>query len=173
VDFIWTQEHLYSVLPNPIRYFLMHGELTGRENDCLMAVGNLTSTGWAARVKDVAVEMQVSPPTAVEYLEKLARVKLVEKGATGYRLSAEGARQVDELVRVHRLFETLLFRTGMSLEEAHRISSSIDRHVDSKGAAVLCARLNHPKMCPHDRPIPAGDEYDYSRLAHKESGRPQ
>jgi len=138
----------------------MKSELTTREYDCLLAIELLTSTGWAARVKDVAERMHVTPPTAVEYLERLARTSLVEKGSTGYRLSPAGTRYVDGLVRVHRLFETLLFRTGMSLEDAHRISSSIDKHVDDRGAAALCARLNHPKKCPHDRPIPAGDRYD-------------
>jgi len=139
---------------------LTNYDLTARESDCLLAVEELTSGGWAARVKDVAAQMRVSPPTAVEYLEKLAKAKLVDKGTTGYRLSADGIRHVDGLVRVHRLFEILLFRTGMSLEDAHRISSSVDKHVDIRGADALCARLNHPKRCPHDRPIPAGDRYD-------------
>lgn len=138
----------------------MKRELTNRECDCVFTVGRLTSTGWAARVKDVAEEMKVSPPTAVEYLERLSKANLIEKGTTGYRLSPDGVRCIDGLVRVHRLFEILFYRTGMSLEDAHRISSSVDKHVDEEGAAILCAQLNHPKRCPHDRPIPAGDEYD-------------
>jgi DtxR family Mn-dependent transcriptional regulator len=138
----------------------MNRELTTRESDCLFTIERLTSGGWAARVKDIAEEMRVSPPTAVEYLVKLSDAGLVEKGVTGYRLSAEGTRSVDRLIRVHRLFETLLFRAGMSIDEAHRISSSVDRHVGANEAAVLCAKLNHPKTCPHDRPIPAGDEFD-------------
>lgn len=116
--------------------------------------------GWAARVKDVAASMKVKPPTAIEYLEKLVKASVVEKGVTGYRLTKKGAELVGELTRTHRLFETLLYRTGVPLEEAHRISSSLERHVDSKASSSLCLQLNHPKTCPHAMPIPPGDQYD-------------
>lgn len=138
----------------------MSRALTPRDYDCLSIVKRLTAGGWPARVKDVAVEMRVKPPTALGFLEKLAEASAIEKGPSGYRLTKEGSRVVDGLTRTHRLFETLFVRNGISVEEAHRISSSIDRYVDQSAAAQLCAGLNHPKKCPHDMPIPAGDKYD-------------
>ncbi len=134
--------------------------LTERDFDCLQAVKEITVAGWAARVKDVAVNMWVKPPTAIGYLDKLVKASMIEKGSSGYRLTPSGARLVEELTRTHRLFETLLYRAGVPLEEAHRISVAVEKHVDAEGAAALCLQLNHPKVCPHDRPIPAGDKYD-------------
>ena len=134
--------------------------LTKREADCVGAVAELTSLGWPARLKDVAASMHVRAPTALEFVERLARGGFVEKGATGYRLTARGREVAGELVRAHRLFELLLFRSGMSLEEAHRISSLVDKHVDERATSELCAQLNHPKTCPHGASIPAGDRFD-------------
>lgn len=138
----------------------MEPSLTERDYDCLVAVRSLTAEGWVARVKDVASRLKVKPPTALGFLDRLVHVSAVEKGSVGYRLTPKGTRLLDEITRSHRLFETLLFRTGMSLDEAHMISSSIDKHIDDKAAALLCARLDHPKKCPHNMPIPAGDQYD-------------
>jgi DtxR family transcriptional regulator, Mn-dependent transcriptional regulator len=134
--------------------------LTPRDYDCLSAMKHLTADGWAARLKDVAAEMGVKPPTAIGFLERLIMASAVEKGAGGYRLTKEGLNLSNELTRSHRLFETLFVRTGIPIDEAHRISSSIDRYVDGRALAVLCARLDHPKKCPHNMPIPAGDKYD-------------
>jgi DtxR family Mn-dependent transcriptional regulator len=138
----------------------MEDGLTERDYDCLATVRDLTAGGWAARVRDVAARLRVKPPTAIGFLDRLVRLSAVEKGSVGYRLTPNGTRLLDEVTRSHRLFETLLFRTGMSLDDAHTISSSIDKHVDYKAAALLCAQLDHPKKCPHNMPIPAGDQYD-------------
>jgi Mn-dependent DtxR family transcriptional regulator len=138
----------------------MQPSVTGRDYDCLKAVKRLTADGWVARVKDIAAIMGVKPPTALGFLDRLVKVSAVEKGAMGYRLTKEGSELIDDLTRNHRLFETLLFNTGMPLGEAHRISSSIDMYIDKRGASMLCAQLNHPKKCPHRMPIPAGDQYD-------------
>jgi len=135
-------------------------KLTKRDYDCLRAIMALTADGWAARVKDVASALGVRPPTVIGFLDRLVQLSVVERGPGGYRLSRKGSKLVDELTRSHRLFETLLFRTGLTIEEAHLISLSIDKDIDDKAAALLCARLNHPKKCPHDMPIPAGDQYD-------------
>jgi len=138
----------------------MKPTLTERDYDCMVALRRLTTDGWIARVKDVAIIMHVKPPTALGFLDRLVQASAAEKGPGGYRLTRKGSMLVDQVTRSHRLFETLLFRTGMSIEEAHVISSSIDRHIDDKAAALLCAQLDHPKKCPHDMPIPAGDRYD-------------
>jgi len=138
----------------------MQSTLTTRDYDCLKAVKSLTADGWVARVKDVATSMQVKPPTALGFLDRLVQMSAVEKGVVGYRLTQRGVKLVDDLTRSHRLFETLFFRTGIPLEEAHRISSSIDRYVDDRAAALLCAQLDHPKRCPHEMPIPPCDQYD-------------
>lgn len=131
-----------------------------REFDCLDSIHALSSGGWPARVKDVASMLKVTPPTAVGFLDKLVEMSLVEKGPSGYRLTQKGNECFNEATRAHRLFETLLTRTGIPLEEACKISSSIDGAIDEATLETLCAHLSHPGSCPHGRPIPRGDKYD-------------
>lgn len=138
----------------------MNTGLSRRDYDCIESVQSLSSKGWPARVKDVAAKMNVTPPTAVGFLDKLVERDLVEKGPSGYRLSKEGSAWLKDVTRAHRLLETLLARTGMSLEEACRIASSVAGDVDSDAVEKLCAHLSHPSACPHGRPIPGGDKYD-------------
>ncbi|MDV3293152.1 MAG: metal-dependent transcriptional regulator [Nitrososphaerales archaeon] len=134
--------------------------MSKRDFDCMLSVYRLSSRGWPARVKDVAAQMKVRPPTAVGFLDKLAGLSLVEKGPTGYRPSDKGVILVDEATRAHRLLETLFSKVGIPIEEACGISSSIDRHIDVKALAKVCSHLSHPDKCPHGMPIPAGDKYD-------------
>ncbi len=136
------------------------GSLSRRDYDCMESVQSLSGSGWPARVKDIAASMDVSPPTAVGFLEKLVQKSLVEKGPNGYRLSQSGSVSLSEATRAHRLFETLLARTGMPLEEACRIASAVGVEVNSAAMEKICAHLSHPDSCPHGRPIPEGDKYD-------------
>jgi DtxR family Mn-dependent transcriptional regulator len=139
---------------------LIKGPLSRRDIECMSAVERLTSGGWPARLKDISESLKVRPPTALQFLERLTRKSLLEKGPAGYRLTMEGTKALDRLRRAHRLFESLLSSTGVSAEEACRISSLVDRHLDEGTASLLCARLSHPRRCPHGMPIPAGDEND-------------
>lgn len=116
-------------------------------------------TGWPARVKDIAGMMRVSPPTAVEFLEKLRDLSLVEKGPSGYRLSKRGLACYNEFTRTHRLLETLLVRNGMPLEKACLVSSSIGIPISEDDLEKLCTNMRHPVVCPHGRPIPVGGRH--------------
>lgn len=107
-------------------------------------------------MKDVAAKMKVAPPTAVQFLDKMTELELVEKGPTGYRLSENGRRRFDEATRTHRLLETLFSRNGIPLDAACEISSSIGFVIDEAYLERLCANMSHPDTCPHGRPIPVG-----------------
>ena len=133
--------------------------LSRRDYDCIESVQALSSDGWSARVKDVAGRMELTPPTAVEFLTKQVDNGLVEKGPSGYRLTGEGARCYDEAIRTHRLLETLLARNGLSLEQACKISTTIGGAIAETDLERLCENLSHPDTCPHGRPIPGGPRH--------------
>ena len=138
----------------------MAAALSRREFDCIESVHSLSSGGWPARVKDVANRMKVAPPTAVQFLDKLVALHLVEKGPSGYRLSSEGTQRFNGSIRTHRLFETLLTRNGLPLAEACRISASlVSSTIAETDLERLCAHLRHPSACPHGRPIPVGSRH--------------
>ena len=130
--------------------------LSRRDYDCIESVYSLSAGGWPARVKDIAATLKVAPPTAVEFLDKLVSMALVEKGPSGYRLSAKGLDSFNGVKRTHRLIETLLTRNGISLDEACRISSSLGGAINEVDLENLCAHMSHPDTCPHGRPIPVG-----------------
>ena len=133
--------------------------LSRRDYDCIEKVYSLSSDGWPARVKDVARAMGVSPPTAVEFLEKLKGKSLVEKGPSGYRLTEEGKACFNEATRTHRLMETLLVRNGLPLEQACKVSSSMGAPIAEADLEKLCASMHHPDTCPHGRRIPVGGRH--------------
>ncbi|MDE1852194.1 MAG: metal-dependent transcriptional regulator [Thaumarchaeota archaeon] len=134
----------------------MKTSLSRRDYDCIESVYVLSTDGWSARVKDIANRLKVAPPTAVEFLDKLTGLGIVEKGPSGYRLSEKGVDRFNEATRSHRLFETLLVRNGVSLKEACRISSTLGGPVDEAELEQLCSHMSHPNTCPHGRPIPMG-----------------
>lgn len=107
-------------------------------------------------MKDVAARMKVAAPTAVEFLERLLKMGLVEKGPSGYKLTKEGTLRFQESTRAHRLLETLFSRNGIPLEVACRISSTMGNALDEADLEKLCANMSHPMTCPHGRPIPVG-----------------
>jgi DtxR family Mn-dependent transcriptional regulator len=133
--------------------------LSRRDYVCIEKVYSLCSGGWPARVKDVARAMGISPPTAVEFLEKLKGKSLVEKGPSGYRLTKEGTACFNEATRTHRLMETLLVRNGIPLEQACKVSSSMGTPMAEVDLEKLCASMQHPDTCPHGRRIPAGGRH--------------
>lgn len=110
-------------------------------------------------MKDIASMMRVSPPTAVEFLEKLKGMSLVEKGPSGYRLSKKGVTYFNGATRTHRLLETLLVRNGLPIDEACRVSSSLGIPISEADLEKLCARMQHPETCPHGRPIPVSAKH--------------
>ena len=137
----------------------MATSLSRRDFDCIASIHDLSSGGWSARVKDIAGRMEVRPPTAVGFLDKLAAEGLVEKGPSGYRLSKEGTECYNEAVRVHRLLETQLSRNGIPLDLACRVSSSMGESIDDADLEKLCAKMSHPENCPHGRPIQVGGHH--------------
>lgn len=137
----------------------MSHSISRRELDCVEAVRSLSSSGWPARVKDVAKKLNVTPPTAVQFLDKLIETELVEKGPSGYKLTDTGVEYLDGATRAHRIFETLLVRNGFPLDDACRVSSSLTGTIDEAALEKLCANMSHPSKCPHGRPIPGGAKH--------------
>jgi Mn-dependent DtxR family transcriptional regulator len=137
----------------------MSAKLSRRELDCVEAVCSLSSNGWPARVKDVAGRMNVTSPTAVQFLDKLIETDLVAKGPSGYKLTERGIEYLNGATRVHRIFETLLVRNGFPLDDACKVSSSLTSAIDDAALEALCAHMSHPDKCPHGRPIPGGAKH--------------
>lgn len=135
----------------------MAAGLSRREASYLVTMYRMSGAS-PVRLKDVALYMGVRPPTALEALYRLSSRGLVVREARGrYKLSGEGLRLAEVLVRKHRVLETFLARAlGLCADEACRLASAFDCAVPMELVDRMCGALGHPLCCPHGNPIPAG-----------------
>ncbi|RLG76494.1 MAG: hypothetical protein DRO23_00680 [Thermoprotei archaeon] len=104
----------------------------------------------------IAKALNVSPPTAVEALQKLHNKGLVDfVKRKGVRLTGEGVRIVRRILRKHRILEILFFNsTRLPLEEICQCIEKIDVEIDDKLVDKIYVNLGMPKFCPHGKEIP-------------------
>lgn len=109
-----------------------------------------------ARINEVAEGLRISPPSAVQMLQKMEREGLVEyESRIGVTLTTKGRRLARNVVRNHRLAELLLKEIlGVSVDE--EAVCGLEHHISGEIADAVCIRLNHPRKCPHGNDIPQG-----------------
>ncbi len=104
--------------------------------------------------KSLADELNVSRPTAFEYLQKFVSSGLAKKIGKVYKLTEKGMKEAKRIIRNHRVIETLLYRNGVELEEACQCASKIQEIVDDDIVEKIFVSIGCPKFCPHGRVIP-------------------
>ncbi|MEL7562437.1 metal-dependent transcriptional regulator [Dehalogenimonas sp. 4OHTPN] len=91
-------------------------------------------------------------------LEQLIEDGLVVSGGDGLlSLTEKGLPEARSVVRRHRLAERLLYdvlgtRDKMMHDKACKFEHLLDKGLDEN----ICVLLGHPKVCPHNKPIPPG-----------------
>lgn len=112
-----------------------------------------------AKVKEVAEALKFSPPSVVEMLKKMEKLGLVEYiSREGVKLSSLGREKASEVIRQHRLAELLLTEIlGLELSKVHEKACKLEHHISQEIAQAVCTKLNHPRKCPHGKPIPKGE----------------
>lgn len=118
----------------------------------------LESAGEGARVRTslLAEELHVAAPTISAMLKRLRAHGLVDGRARGQiGLTPHGRRHAEELVRRHRLVETLLVRAlGVPWDEAEAEAHRLEHAVSDRLLDRIDAVLHHPNADPHGDPIP-------------------
>jgi DtxR family Mn-dependent transcriptional regulator len=100
-----------------------------------------------ARVEDV-------PGT----LQAMAREGLVVLAGSEARLTEKGSREAREIVRRHRLGETLFSQLfDLDEEEAEKTACEFEHILSPQVTTSVCTYLGHPPVCPHGKSIPKGD----------------
>jgi DtxR family Mn-dependent transcriptional regulator len=73
------------------------------------------------------------------------------------RLTEEGERLAAEIVRRHRLAETLFSQLlDVPEEEAVKTACAFEHLLSPQVTNSVCTYLGHPPVCPHGKPIPRG-----------------
>jgi len=133
----------------------------------LEALYKLTRSGNSVRTTQLAKYLGVSPASATQMLQKLAKRGCVEYiPYHGTRLTPEGETKGARMTRKHRLLETFLVNIlNMGKDKAHAEACELEHHLSDEAEEALCRILKHPDLCADDgRPIPPCDS-PYSSCA--------
>lgn len=103
----------------------------------------------------VARKFDVTAATVTESFQKLAQKQLVEYiPYYGIRLTERGAAKAQDLLRKHRLLETLFVRVMKYTPiEACDEASKLDYYCSEALTNRICHTYNHPPHCPCNKQI--------------------
>lgn len=105
--------------------------ISGRVEDYLRGIYEITERKGYARIRDVAKELGVQPSTAVEMMKKLHREGLVVYEKYGGVTLTSGGREIAEVIeKRHKTFmrflEIILVPRDIALKDAHLLEHQLD-----------------------------------------------
>jgi DtxR family Mn-dependent transcriptional regulator len=106
-------------------------DISGRAEDYLRSIHRIIEKKGFARVKDIALDLQVKPSSVVEMMDKLQAVGLVvyEKYG-GIRLTNDGTTIAKVVRKRHETFakflEIILVPKEVALRDAHILEHQLD-----------------------------------------------
>jgi putative ABC transport system ATP-binding protein len=90
-------------------------------------------------------------------LSQMAALTMLEIHDSEVRLTEPGAQRARDIVRRHRLAERLLTDTfSLDTPAAHSEACKFEHIISPDLDQKICMFLNHPRTCPHGKPIPRG-----------------
>lgn len=104
----------------------------------------------------IAKKLGISSAAATDMAKKLAAKKLLHyEKYQKLQLTDEGYKMALNIIRKHRLWESLLFKMfDMSLHEIHREAELLEHETSDFLADKISQYLGNPKFDPHGDPIP-------------------
>jgi DtxR family Mn-dependent transcriptional regulator len=127
---------------------------------------------------NIAKKLGISNAAATDMAKKLASKNLLQyEKYQALQLTEEGTKMALNVVRKHRLWESLLFKMfDMSLHEIHREAEFLEHETSDFLADKISDYLGNPKFDPHGDPIPNAQgeittEDTSLALSHTEEGK--
>jgi len=117
-----------------------------------------TETAQAASVKNVAKQLNITPPSVAQMFGKMRALGLIKYDKhSGADFTRKGKRRARHIVRSHRLMEKLLVDVvGVNLSKVEGPACGAEHYLPEEVADAICTYLKHPRECPHGEPIPKG-----------------
>ena len=106
-------------------------ELTKKERDCLVLINEFES----------------------DFPSRLKRKGLIEENRGSIITTQKGKSTYRDIIMMHRCFETLLNKAGVSANTACKEAQKVDYLLDTNCAKPLLRFVGNPKICPHGKPI--------------------
>jgi len=118
----------------------------------------LTRGGARAKTRDIALAMDIKPPSVTEMLLKLRKQGYIDYVPyEGASLTGEGRTKAVEMERKHQLLETFLVGTlGVDTATAHDEACELEHSISNNTVERICSFLGHPRYCPDDHLITRG-----------------
>ncbi len=140
----------------------MKEDLSESEEEYLEALYKRSRDGERIKVSEVAEDIDVREPSAVQMLRKLEDKGLLDyEKYSGLTLTEEGKREGMRVTRRHRLAERLLSDVlNRDLSQVHEEACRLEHSLADETADEISRFLENPKTCPHGHPIPE-EEADY------------
>ncbi len=127
--------------------------LTRRQVDALGAVRRCETPGRGASLTSGARRRGVRPPSALDHLTQLEKLRLVHRHRGKSRITPRGQATLLEYQRHHRIAEGMFGRLGLSPDDTCRAAREIDLALSHRTIERLCVAEGHPGSCPHGAPI--------------------
>lgn len=103
--------------------------------------------------KQIANRLRISPPTAYEYLTKLAEEGFINKDGKDISFTLNGKRATRQLVRMHRISEVFAYNfLEVPWEDTHASVMELEHIISGKRGEALFRKLGSPETCPHGNP---------------------
>jgi DtxR family Mn-dependent transcriptional regulator len=101
---------------------------------------------------------QTSEKNPEKILNKMIKNNLIDIKAKDIYLSDDGEIYAEKIIRRHRLAERL-FKDVFSMIELdyEKEACTWEHMLSSEVTDNVCAFLGHPRVCPHNKPIPPGE----------------
>jgi len=130
-------------------------EVSPQAEEYLEAVCRILDRGEVATPTELARELEISPPSALGMIRRMADQRLLTYSRRGgARLTSLGQERADTLRRRHRLAERLLTDLlGVPWERVHDIACRFEHIIDEEVEPYLASALDHPTTCPHGNPL--------------------
>ncbi|MGC8543691.1 MAG: metal-dependent transcriptional regulator [Vulcanisaeta sp.] len=129
-------------------------KISNREFLYLLVIKGENDKGLGATVFGVAKALGVSTASAYEEISHLIKKGLVEKRDNGIFITEDGIKEMNSLVKAHRVIETLLVKAGIDPDKACELAKMFDDALPEEVVEKLYEYLGRPSKCPHGREIP-------------------
>lgn len=143
--------------------------MTPNKEDYLKRIYELGEGTSKISNKEIASQMQVSPPAVSEMLKKMIHEDWIAKEKSkGYIVTEKGMAIVSKLYRKHRLIELFLIKElGYTSKDVHEEAEILEHSVSDKFIDRLEKKLKFPQYCPHGGTIPRKGEMLRERYTNK------
>jgi len=125
--------------------------------DYLKAIYQSAADKDKVSTSNLAQQMNCSPASVTNMLQKLSELKLVEyEPYQGVTLTPAGRKVALEILRHHRLIELYLKDVlGYSWDKVHAEAEQLEHVISEEFEERIDRALGHPTIDPHGDPIPS------------------